>query len=81
LNPSSLAQPLAWFVAGAAAAGLVCFDALRFAARLMTPRSAKPGAWTLLDCIIGITAWLLGSIMPRKTFAALRGVWHVMGDG
>lgn len=42
------------FVAGAAAASFTWFAGLGYGARLLRPLFAKPAAWRVLDCIVGL---------------------------
>lgn len=42
------------FLAGAVIADILCFTALGYGARLLTPLFAKPLAWRVLDLIVGV---------------------------
>ena len=44
-----------WFGAGAAAASFSWFSALGYRARWLAPLFARPGAWRVLDALIGAT--------------------------
>lgn len=44
-----------WFAAGAMAASAVWFSALGFGAQRLAPLFARPGAWRVLDALIGVT--------------------------
>ncbi|EGJ19433.1 Lysine exporter protein (LYSE/YGGA) (plasmid) [Cereibacter sphaeroides WS8N] len=63
------AQPLGAqgpFVAGAGLASLVWFVALGFGARLLAPLFARPGAWRVLDLLVGAVMILLaGGLLAR----------------
>lgn len=43
-----------WFTSGAVLAGLICFTALGFGARLLRPLFARPSAWRVLDGLIAV---------------------------
>jgi L-lysine exporter family protein LysE/ArgO len=47
------------FGLGAAAASFLFFFALGYGARLLAPWFARPGAWRVLDTLVGLTMWLL----------------------
>jgi L-lysine exporter family protein LysE/ArgO len=44
-----------WFIGGAVVASWAWFCSLGFGARLLAPLFAKPGAWRVLDFLIGLT--------------------------
>ena len=48
------------------------FFALGFGARLLEPLFAKPRAWQVLECVIGVVMWWLA-------WGLLRFVWQVFG--
>ncbi|HSK41583.1 MAG TPA: LysE/ArgO family amino acid transporter [Arenibaculum sp.] len=48
------ADARAWFAGGAMAASAVWFFSLGYGARLLAPVFARPGAWRVLDVLIGI---------------------------
>lgn len=48
-----------WFGAGAMIASVIWFFSLGYGARLLSPLFAKPGAWQILDFIIGIVMWAI----------------------
>jgi L-lysine exporter family protein LysE/ArgO len=65
-------QPAAlrgWFVAGASMASLLWFGLLGFGARLLAPWFARPGAWQILDALIGLTMTVLAVLLLRHAFA------------
>jgi L-lysine exporter family protein LysE/ArgO len=47
------------FGIGAASASFLFFVALGYGARRLAPFFARPGAWRLLDTLVGLTMWLL----------------------
>ena len=47
------------FAAGAMAASAAFFAALGYGARLLAPVMARPGAWVVLEVIVGVTMWAL----------------------
>jgi L-lysine exporter family protein LysE/ArgO len=49
------------FGAGAALASFAWFYALGFGARLLAPLFARPRAWRVLDCLIGIVMWAIAA--------------------
>jgi L-lysine exporter family protein LysE/ArgO len=51
------------FVAGAVAASFAWFAALGFGARLLAPLFARPGAWRLLDGVVGVTMLALAGAL------------------
>lgn len=51
-------QPLA-FWAGGAGASASFFFALGYGARLLAPLMARPGAWRILEALIGIVMWAI----------------------
>ena len=55
-----------WFVAGASSASLLWFCALGFGARWLAPLFAKPGAWQVLDILIGLTMWALSGMLVLR---------------
>lgn len=57
-----------WFVGGASLASALWFSALGFGARWLAPWVAHPKAWQVLDGLIGLTMWLLSSLMVRHAF-------------
>ncbi len=50
-----------FFGLGAASASFVFFFALGFGARLLAPVFARPGAWRVLELVIGLTMWLIAA--------------------
>ncbi|MBL8392176.1 MAG: amino acid transporter [Candidatus Accumulibacter sp.] len=58
-----------WFVAGACTASLLWFGALGLGARWLAPCFARPGAWQILDGLIGCTMWVLAFLLIRHVFA------------
>jgi L-lysine exporter family protein LysE/ArgO len=57
-----------WFVAGAAMASATWFSLLGFGARWLAPWFAHPRAWQVLDGLIGLTMWVLSTLMVRHAF-------------
>ncbi|MDQ0033728.1 L-lysine exporter family protein LysE/ArgO [Variovorax boronicumulans] len=55
-----------WFVVGAAMASALWFTALGFGARLLAPVFARPGAWQMLDALIGGTMLVLAAMLARR---------------
>ena len=54
--------PHEWsFGFGAAFASLVFFTALGFGARFLAPLFAKPGAWVVLEVLMGLTLWAIAA--------------------
>ena len=49
------------FALGAMSASAVFFTALGFGARLLAPMMQRPGAWRVLDALIGATMWALAA--------------------
>ena len=65
-------QPAAlqlWFVAGASVASLSWFGLLGFGARWLAPWFARPKAWQILDGLIGVTMWVLATLLIRHVVA------------
>jgi L-lysine exporter family protein LysE/ArgO len=58
-----------WFVAGASTASLFWFGLLGFGARWLAPWFARPGAWRVLDGLIGVTMWVLAALLLRHALA------------
>jgi L-lysine exporter family protein LysE/ArgO len=56
----------AWFVGGAAFASCVWFTGLGFGARLLAPVFARPAAWRILDCVIGLTMFALAASLSAR---------------
>jgi L-lysine exporter family protein LysE/ArgO len=54
-----------WFVAGASTASLCWFVALGYGARWLAPWFKQPGAWRVLDSLIGLTMWVLAALLAR----------------
>lgn len=52
-----------WFAFGAMSAAAVWFSSLGFGARLLTPWFAKPGAWRVLDGLIGAVMLVLAATL------------------
>ncbi len=50
-------EQITWFTAGAISASFAFFFALGYGARLLRPVFAKPGAWRILDFLIGCIMW------------------------
>lgn len=51
------------FAAGAVIASFTFFFSLGYGARLLTPVFARPGAWRVLDLIIGAVMWALAVML------------------
>lgn len=51
----------ALFGAGAVAASFVFFFSLGFGARLLAPVFARPGAWRVLEAVVGATMWAIAA--------------------
>ncbi|MFW2542052.1 LysE/ArgO family amino acid transporter [Primorskyibacter sp. 2E107] len=49
------------FALGAMSASFVFFFSLGYGARLLAPLFARPGAWRILDLIIGLTMWAIAA--------------------
>jgi L-lysine exporter family protein LysE/ArgO len=67
-------QPAAlqgWFIAGASSASLFWFALLGFGARWLAPWFGRPRAWQLLDCLIGVTMFLLSALLVRHALTGL----------
>jgi L-lysine exporter family protein LysE/ArgO len=65
------AQPEAvrpFFVLGAASASFAWFAALGYGARLLAPLLARPGAWRVLDGLVGATMLALAGSLARGAF-------------
>ena len=60
-----------WFVAGAITASGAWFSSLGFGARWLNPWFAHPGAWQILDGLIGVTMYTLAALMLRHAFSGL----------
>lgn len=56
--------------AGAALASFVWFFSLGYGARLLQPVFAKPSAWRVLDCLIGIVMSLIGLSLLSRFFTS-----------
>jgi L-lysine exporter family protein LysE/ArgO len=54
-----------WFVMGASTASLLWFGLLGFGARWLAPWFARPGAWQVLDALIGVTMWVQAALLLR----------------
>jgi len=54
-------QPHWWFGLGAMSAGFCWFLSLAFAGRQLSRFFAKPKAWQILDCLIGLTMMFLAA--------------------
>ena len=54
---------------GASTASLFWFGLLGFGARWLAPWFARPRAWQVLDGLIGVTMWLLATLLVRHAFA------------
>ena len=57
-----------WFVAGASLASLIWFNLLGFGARWLAPWFARPRAWQVLDCVVGLTMLALATLLVRRLF-------------
>ncbi len=57
-----------WFIAGASGASLAWFCGLGFGARWLAPWFARPGAWQLLDGLIGLTMLTLACLLLVQVF-------------
>ncbi|BAL94091.1 LysE/ArgO family amino acid transporter [Rubrivivax gelatinosus] len=53
------------FVVGAASASALWFSGLGYGARLLAPVFARPGAWQVLDLVIGVTMLALAAALLR----------------
>lgn len=51
------------FGAGAIVASAGFFTALGFGARLLAPVMARPGAWVVLEVIVGATMWAIAAAL------------------
>jgi L-lysine exporter family protein LysE/ArgO len=60
-----------WFVAGAGTASVCWFATLGYGARWLAPWFARPGAWQLLDRLIGLTMWILAAVLARHALTGL----------
>lgn len=60
-----------WFIAGASSASLLWFGLLGFASRWLAPWFARPRAWQVLDCLIGVTMFVLSALLLRHALAGL----------
>lgn len=49
------------FGAGATAASISFFFALAYGARILAPLFARPGAWRVLDVVIGAVMWIIAA--------------------
>jgi L-lysine exporter family protein LysE/ArgO len=49
------------FAVGAAAASLSFFALLGFGAQLLAPLFATPRAWVVLECVVGLTMWIIAA--------------------
>lgn len=58
------------YAAGAVAASFIWFFALGYGARLLQPFFAKPSAWRILDCLIGIIMWAIALSLLGRLFWA-----------
>jgi L-lysine exporter family protein LysE/ArgO len=58
-----------FFVAGAATASFTWFAALGYGARLLAPLFARPGAWRVLDALVGATMLALAGSLLLRAFA------------
>jgi L-lysine exporter family protein LysE/ArgO len=61
------------FALGAMSASLVFFTTLGYGARLLAPVFARPGAWRVLDVIVGLTMWAIAGSLIRGAFAGAVG--------
>lgn len=48
---------------GAVAASVSFFTALGYGARLLAPVMARPQAWVVLECIVGVTMWAIAAAL------------------
>lgn len=55
-----------WFVAGASLASALWFAGLGFGARLLAPVFARPRAWQVLDCLIGVVMLGLAALLVKQ---------------
>lgn len=55
------------FAIGATLASFAWFFSLGYGARLLSPVFARPNAWRVLDCGIGLTMWALGFALLAQT--------------
>ena len=53
------------FLAGACAASAVWFFGLGYGAQRLAPWFERPGAWRVLDALIGVTMWTLAALLLR----------------
>ena len=49
------------FALGAVMASFLFFFGLGYGARLLAPVFARPGAWRVLDAVVGVTMWSLAT--------------------
>lgn len=59
-----------WFVAGASSASLFWFMGLGFGARWLAPWFARPGAWRVLDGVIGVTMLVLAALLLHRALVS-----------
>jgi len=59
-----------WFVLGASIASLSWFTLLGFGSRRLAPWFARPRAWQVLDGLIGLTMFLLSTMLVRHAVSA-----------
>ena len=59
------------FAVGAMSASLVWFYGIGYGARVLAPLFRKPGAWRLLDAVVGVTMWGIALSLVRSQFPAL----------
>ena len=60
-----------WFVAGASTASLLWFGLLGLGARWLVPWFRRPRAWQVLDGLIGLTMFVLATLLLRHAMNGL----------
>lgn len=60
-----------WFGLGAVTASACWFFSLSLGGRLLAPVLRRPGAWRVLDVLVGLTMWILAAGIGREAFARL----------
>ena len=60
---AQMGEQRGWFALGAALASLLWFTALGYGARWLAPLFARPGAWRVLDGLIGLTMLTLAAML------------------
>lgn len=60
-----------WFIAGASFASMAWFGLLGYGARWLAPWFARPKAWQILDMLIGLTMWILATLLLRHSLGSM----------